>query len=133
MLYKPTRLLKFVQICRSKDFRPAFTELAGIRALVPLNTPLMACRATATPSIRKEVASTLEMIEYVTVCMSPNRPNIKYHARRKSNINDFARLLSTLREMLVLTPRVIVCCNTLLTCAELFYYGNKPVLPSGST
>ena len=64
-----------VQICRSKDLRTAFTELAGIRALVLPNTPLMACTATATPSIRKEVASTLEMIEYVTVFMSPNRPN----------------------------------------------------------
>ena len=105
MLYKPTRLLKFVQICRSMDFRPAFTELAGIRALVPPNTPLMACTATATPSIRKEVASTSEMIEYVTVCMSPNCTNKKYHSRRKSNIgNGFARLLSTLREKLVLTP-----------------------------
>ena len=43
----------------------------------------------------KKVASTLEMIEYVTVCMSPN-----HHARRKSNTgigNDFVRLLSTLR------------------------------------
>ena len=81
------------------------------------------CTATATPSIRKEVASTLEMIEYVTVRTSPNRPNIKYHARRKSNIgNDFSRLLSTLREKLVLTPRVIVYCNTLLTCAEHFDY-----------
>ena len=89
MLYKPTWLLKFVQICRSKGFHPAFTELAGIRALVPPNTPLMACIAMATPSIRKEVASTLEMIEYVTVYMSPNRPNIKYHARRKSNIDEY--------------------------------------------
>ena len=105
MLYKPTWLLKFVQICRSKDFRPVFTELAGIRALVLPNTPLMACMATATPSTRKEVAFTLEMIEYVTVCMSPNCTNIKYHARRKSNIgHDFARLLSTLREKLVFTP-----------------------------
>ena len=76
MLYKPTWLLKFVQIYRSKDFRPSFTELTGIRALVPPNTPLMAFMATATPNIRKEVASTLEMIQYVTVCMSPNRTNI---------------------------------------------------------
>ena len=83
----------------------------------------MACTATATPSIRKEVASTLEMIEYVTIFMSPNCPNKKYHTRRKSNIgNDFSRLLSTLREKLVLTPGVIFYCNTLLTCAELFYY-----------
>ena len=84
----------------------------------------MACTTTATPSIRKEVASTLEMIEYVTIFMSQNRPNKKYHTRRKSNIgNDFAWLLSTLREKLVLTPGgVIFYCNTLLTCAELFYY-----------
>ena len=81
----------------------------------------MACTATATPSIRKEVASTLEMIEYVTIFMSLNRPNKKYHTRRKSNIgNDFSRLLSTLREKLVLTLGVIFYCNTLLTCAEFF-------------
>ena len=123
MLYKPTWFLKFVQICKSKDFHTAFTELAGIQALVLPNTPLMACTTTATPSIRKEVASTLEMIEYVTIFMSPNRPNKKYHTRRKSNIgNDFARLLCTLREKLVLTPGVIFYCNTLLTCAELSYY-----------
>ena len=104
-----------------KGFRTAFTELAGIRALVLPNTPLMACTAMATPSIRKEVASTLEMIEYVTIFMSPNCPNKKYHTRRKSNIgNDFSRLLST--HTLVLTPGVIFYCNTLLTCAELFYY-----------
>ena len=82
----------------------------------------MACTAMATPSIRKEVASTLEMIEYVTIFMSPNRPNKKYHTRRKSIGNDFARLLRTLREKMVLTPGVIFYCNTLLACAELFYY-----------
>ena len=81
----------------------------------------MACTAMATPSIRKGVASTLEMIEYVTIFMSPNRPNKKYHTRRKSNIgNDVARLLSILRAKLVLTPGVIFYCNTLLTCAKLF-------------
>ena len=82
----------------------------------------MACTATATPSIWKEDAYTLEMIEYVTVFMSPNCPNIMYLARRKSNIdNDFPPLLSPLREKVVLTPQVIVNYNTLLTCAELFY------------
>ena len=60
-----------IKICRSKDLRTAFTELAEIRALVLPNTPLMVCTATATSSIRKEFASTLDMIEYVTVCMSP--------------------------------------------------------------
>ena len=45
------KLLEFVQICRSKDFRTAFTELAGIRALVLPNTPMMACTATSTPGV----------------------------------------------------------------------------------
>ena len=40
-----------LKICRSKDFRTAFTELAGIQALVLPNTPLMACTATATPGV----------------------------------------------------------------------------------
>ena len=110
-------------IFRSKDFRPAFAELAGIRALVPPNTPLMACTATATSSIREQVVSTLEMFDHVDVCLSPNRSNIMYHARRKSTVDgDFAQLLSTLKEKLVLTPRVVVYCNTLLTCAHLFEY-----------
>lgn len=81
----------------------------------------MACTATATPSIQEEVVSILEMAEPITVKCSPNRPNIMYEVRKRTDAeSDFAVLLSTLREKHITTPRVIVYCNTLQLCADLF-------------
>ena len=40
---------------RSKDFRPAYGNLAELRSLLLPNTPYMACTATITKSVRKEV------------------------------------------------------------------------------
>ena len=40
---------------RSKDFRPTFEHFAEIRALVPPGTPMMACTAMASKSIKKEM------------------------------------------------------------------------------
>lgn len=108
---------------RSKDFRPAFRRIAEIRALVPPGTPLMACTATATRSIREEIVSCLEMMKYVTISLSPNRPNIKYVVKKRTTIDsDFAELLATLQMKLAATPRVIVYCRTLMMCADLFSY-----------
>ena len=95
---------------RSKDFRPAYKRLSELRALVPPSTPVMACTATATVSIREEVLSLLEMSEHVTVTLSPNRPNIMYHVRARTDPdNDFVELRSTLRENCVLPYTDYVC------------------------
>ena len=92
-----------------------------IRSLVPSGTPLMACTATATLSIREEVVSILEMVEPVIISCSPNRPNIMYEVKKRTDLDtDFAPLLSTLREKLIATARVIVYCRTLGMCADLF-------------
>ena len=44
----------------SKDFHPAFSRIAEIRAIVPSGTPLMDCTATETRSIQEESMSTLK-------------------------------------------------------------------------
>ena len=44
----------------SKDFHPAFSRIAEIRAIVPSGTPLMNCTATETRSIQEESVSTLK-------------------------------------------------------------------------
>ena len=99
----------------------------------------MACTATATKSIIKEVASALEMWEFVTVTMSPNRPNIMYEVRPRTEPEfDFSDLLSTLQENLSSTPRVIVYCRTLMMCADLFAHfsyemGSDQYYPPGSS
>lgn len=42
-------------IYRSRDFRPAYSHLAELRAMVPSHTPVMACIATATKSDKIDV------------------------------------------------------------------------------
>ena len=81
----------------SKDFHPAFSSrIAEIRAIVPSGTPLMACTATETRSTQEESVSTLEMSEIVTVKLSPNRSNIMYVVRRRTDLEtDFSESLST--------------------------------------
>ena len=44
----------------NKDFHPAFSRIAEIRAIVPSVTPLMDCTATETRIIQEESVSTLK-------------------------------------------------------------------------
>lgn len=125
-------------VCRSKDFRPAFGCLAEVRALVPAGTPLMACTATASKSVKKEVIDSLEMSGCIEVTASPNRPNIYYDVKPRTDTDaDFQFLIDSLREKTILTPRVLVYCQSLDTCADLyahFHYelGETSYYPPGS-
>lgn len=125
-------------MCRSKDFRPAYGRLAELRALVPFGTPFMACTATATGSVHREVVMSLEMSNYVRVSHSPDRPNIYYQVKARTDLeSDFSDLLSTLREKVVETQRVIVYCRSLNMCSYLyahFHYelGATSYYPPGS-
>ena len=108
-------------IYRSKDFRPSYGRLAELRAIVPPGTPFMACTATATTHVRKELLSSLEMVDYESVITSPNRPNIFYAVKPRVNVvADFTDLLDTLRSQSVHAPRVIIYCRSLNACSVLF-------------
>ena len=61
------------------------------------------------------------MSEVVTVKLSPNRSNIMYVERRRSDLEtDFSESLSTLKEKQKDTLRIVVYCRTLMICADLF-------------
>ena len=125
-------------LLRSKGFRPAYSRLAEIRAFIPPGTPLMACTATATHSIRGEVVAILEMSEYIMVSLPPDRPNIKYEVKKRTDLaTDFKKLLIDLQKHLISAPRVVVYCKTLMMCADLFSYfsyemGDAQYYPPGS-
>ena len=56
-----------------------------------------------------------------TVKLSPNRSNIMYVERRRTDLKtDFSESLSTLKEEQKDTLRIIVYCRTLMICADLF-------------
>ena len=81
----------------------------------------MACTATATRSLRKAVIKILEMTGCVEVSTSPDRSNIYYVVKLRSDIDsDFLPLVTSLREKAVHTPRVLVYCQSLDTCADLY-------------
>ena len=61
------------------------------------------------------------MSEVVTVKLSPNRSNIMYVERRRTDLEtDFSESLSTLKEKQKDTLRVIVYCRTLMVCDDMF-------------
>ena len=98
----------------------------------------MACTATATRSVREEIISSLEMGNCVHISASPDRPNMFYEVRNRTDIDsDMSGLVRTLGEKLVDTPRVIVYCQSLDTCSDLFAYflyvlGTKSYYPAGA-
>ena len=85
----------------------------------------MACTATATKSDKAEVLKSLEMGGCIEVSASPDRPNIFYAVKVRTDFEtDFNELLSSLRTNAVATPRAIVYCISIPMCAELFAHFN---------
>ena len=84
---------------RSKDFRPAYGHLHELRALTPQDTPFLACTAIATKSIREEVIKSLDMEGYDFVYTSPDRPNICYEVKPRTEIrSDMEPYVRVLKE-----------------------------------
>ncbi len=71
--------------CRSADFRPCYGRINELRAFLPPGVPMLASTATVTDVIRKDVIEKLEMDGCKIVSVSPNKPNIFYSVRTRSN------------------------------------------------
>ena len=116
-----------------------YGRLHELRALVPHNTPYVACTATAIRSIKKEVISSLEMCACETVMTSPDRPNIYYEVHARTDIgNDLQFLIDHLKALRNKAPRAIVYCRSLNICADLYAYfhydlGDKSYFPDRAT
>ena len=72
------------------------------------------------------------------VSVSPDRPNIFYEVKRRTDIeSNLANIIDTLQAKLVDTPRVIVYCQSLNTCSDLFahflyHLGRASYYPPGA-
>ena len=81
----------------------------------------MACTATASRSVKEEIIDSLEMYDCAEVSASLNCPNVYYEVKHRTDIDtDFLPLITTLREKAVDTPRVLVYCQSLDMCADLY-------------
>lgn len=62
------------------DFRPPYLKIAGIRRLFP-DAPLLALTASATPEVRSDIISRLEMRQPAVLSLSFRRDNISFVVR----------------------------------------------------
>ena len=76
------------------DFRPDYRNLKALRNGKP-GIPMLALTATATPRVRDDIVSQLELREPRTFLASFNRPNLVYRVEPKAKAID--RLLDLLR------------------------------------
>ena len=124
--------------CRSSDFRPSFSRLHKLRALVQRGVPMIALTATVTNEMRKDIIGHLDMQGCVTLSASPNRPNIFYCVRKRTTLEeDLAPIIEDVRINNITANRVIIYCRSLNMCAELFAHllytlGEKSYYPHGA-
>jgi RecQ family ATP-dependent DNA helicase len=122
----------------SLKFRPTYGRLHEIRALVPSGTPLLAATATVTPAVRQDVIELLDMKGCELVCVSPDRPNICYEVKPRTDIEtDFKPLVNTLLAQRNEAERIIVYCRSLNSVADLYAHflyilGSNSYYPHGA-
>ncbi|GMI31438.1 hypothetical protein TrCOL_g849 [Triparma columacea] len=101
-LYKKNQLAMFAldEIhCLSSwghDFRPAYVKLSYLHETFP-NVPIIACTATATPRVLRDIKTTLKLpLSTVTHQSSFNRPEISYQVRYKDLLDDRSKYQTAL-------------------------------------
>lgn len=86
----------------------------------------MALTATATPTVREEVTSSLLMERYATVCESPDRRNVKLinlHVPHKDPYNNPESMSWIVQKLKVIRenyPRTIIYCRSHAQCHSLY-------------
>ena len=125
--------------CKSSDFRPAYAHLGELRAFAPPGAPMLAATVTVTDVMRNVIVEVLEMTGCAVVSVSPNKPNIFYSVKKRSSSigEDFALITSDLLCNNVKANRVIVYCQSLDVCANLYIHfmrvlGDRGYYPSGA-
>ena len=123
---------------RSSDFRPTFSRLHELRALLPCGVPTMALTATVTNEMRKDVIKRLDMQGCSVVSASPDRPNILYRVFNRTTLEeDMAHIVQDVRINNIKASRIIIYCRSLNMCAELYAHflytlGEKSYYPRGA-
>ena len=93
-----------------------------MRAFIPLGTPFLALTATATASVKLEVIEKLDMVGCASVSVSPNRPNIFYEVKIRTDLSDLDHIVQSLKESNIQAERIIIYCRSLNMCADLYDY-----------
>ena len=118
---------RIIYIDRSKNFRPLYGALRELRSFVPSCAPMLATTATVTSLMRENIIRKLDIDGCCLVSESPDKPNITYEVVRKNTIEeDFSLVVRNLAECNIKARRVVVYCQSIVTCAMfLILFINK--------
>ena len=113
-------------------------RLGEIRSILPQTVNVMALIATATKTVRKDVADLLGMTNPVPVSVSPDKSNIKYFVAGYCTLEKtFGPIADQLFEMQTDMGRTIIFCQKLDDCCKLYKFFRKKLghhftIPNGS-
>lgn len=112
-----------IYIPRGETFRRVLSRVGEVRSLLPKRVNIMALTATATVTLRKEVARMISMKNEAVIAMSPNRFNIIYSVKSMTTIAQiFSPLVSAICEMSIKVPKTIIYCRTRDDVANLYLF-----------
>ncbi|XP_066926608.1 bifunctional 3'-5' exonuclease/ATP-dependent helicase WRN-like [Clytia hemisphaerica] len=102
------------------DFRTSYQQLSFIKKVVP-DVPLLALTATATPRVRKDICTNLNLYRPLEKCTSFDRENLYMEVQRKSSIYmDLKPLLSKDKNaQMRFTGSTIIYCPTKKKTSEV--------------
>ena len=126
---------------RGTTLHDALLKVGDVHSLVPEKTAVMAFTATATCSLRLELTDKIGMKQPVVIVLLPCKPNLMYKVMLFQSIKEsFTPLLERLMKERTALPRMIIYCQKMEDCANLYlflqnglgkhYFTEPPGVPS---
>ena len=113
----------YLPLNRGEEFRKEYSRLGEIRSILPQTVNVMALTATATKTLRKDIAELLGMKNPVVVSVSPDKRNIKYMVATHVTVEKtFGPIADQLYEHPEEVGRTIIFCQMLSDCCKLYRF-----------
>ena len=108
---------------RGSTFRESLLRIGEIRSIIPENIPVMALTATATHSLRTQLAEIIGMKKPAMVILSPCKSNLMYSVSKFISIDEnFSQLAQKLKKERTFFPRTVIYCTKMVDCADLYLF-----------
>ena len=114
---------KYFFFGRGETFRHTLSRIGEMRSLVDESVNVLALTATATKSLRSDVARILGMKNEMVVSISPCKKNIMYATGVMKSLSDtFTPMLHRLQQERVMYPRTIIYCRRFQDCSDIYFF-----------
>ena len=111
---------------RGNTFRVSLSRIGDICSLLPATVSTLALTATASKTLRFEVARMLAMKDEQVIALSPCKDNIAYAVAPFTTLEEsFNPLVTRIRKERKLFPKMIIYCRTFEECSSLYIFFRK--------